>query len=379
MHQRSRWHRECGQVSAGLTLSLLLVVGGGLYLLATGRATGVLASSLAAQDAAGAPPRAAADGAALASKLEDLDARVVELEVEAERCRAARASQTQLIERLRATIDQKDRAFQALIARLEEAEQARAQAPPAPPSSTPPLPRDPLVEALNGLLLEHGIVEYRLLDHGGVKDGVIADSRWGSCNGHGIATAVLTARATVLARGALPGELVIELRDGFISRGSEQTPFTDGVVKIVVPQAIDEITRSAVLSALLPAASAPPVARILPLDRLEPVLSELLEKQGYYLRRIESLDGSDLKRIVLEEGAPGSAPKRTITADTCHVQAVDPGGYIELLFENGSITTRGREMRFYGNRYRLPLPRTSPSEWEAALGAVVVPRLAPRG
>lgn len=322
------------------------------------------------------PPPARVVASVLEQEVAELTAQVAGLTAQLDEARRANLAQTQQIDRLRADLRHKDGALSDALGRLEQTDKAEREAREAIKTEVSPLPRDPLVEAVNSLLLEHAVLEYRLLEYRELSEHELRDTRWALCNGRGTAIGVLFAARCQLAVDAANQSVVIRLVDGWSTRGADKETLTEQ--RWVIASANLKAWNAPPLDQLFPAGSAVISAARTPsplaLDKLHEQLATLLEKHGFTLRKLDGVDGTELKRIIVDEGVPGVTPKRTISAEVCRVHLVEPGGYVELVFENGSISRRGREMKFYGNRYRLALPHSVPSEWQEALPGILTKR-----
>jgi hypothetical protein len=305
----------------------------------------------------------------------ELSQRVATLTAQIEQGERRSRMQSQEIERLRDELKRREDALNDTLRRIDEKGRAEREAQDSVKTDVPPVPHDPLVEAINARLLEHSVLEYRLLEYGEVSEQELRDSRWALCNGRGTAIGVLFAARCQITKDPANHSIVIRLLDGWATHGAEKDPLTEQ--RWVVPNANLEAWSGPPLDSLLaadPPPQAPPAPSPPSLEKVREQLGNLLEKYGFTLRQLDAVEGTELKRIVVDEGANGTAPKRTISAELCRIQLVEPGGYVEFVFENGSITRRGREMRFYGNRYRLALPHSVPSEWQQALPGMLAKR-----
>jgi hypothetical protein len=332
-------------------------------------------SPVALSEPAGDPEAAAKESSAPPTPEAELLAKITALTSQVEQAQRTSRAQNQEIDRLRNDLRRRDESLNETLKRLEDKDRAERAAHDAVKSEVPSLPHDPMVEAINARLLEQSVLDYRLLEYAEVSEHELRDSRWALCNGRGTAVGVVFAARCQISKDPANRSIVIRLLDGWITRGAEKDPLTEQ--RWVVPNANLESWSGPPIDALLADASPPqkPPAPSPPsLDKIREQLTTLLEKNGFSLRQLDSVDGTDLKRIIVDEGVTGTTPIRTITADLCHIQIVDPGGYVEVVFENGSITRRGREMRFYGNRYRLALPHSVPSEWQQALPGLTTKR-----
>jgi hypothetical protein len=329
-------------------------------------------STVASVEAAGPAASADSSGASMAA---GLNAQIAALQAQIDEGKRASQAQMQEIERLRTEVKRKDEALTEGLRRFEERVRAERESHDAIKSEVDGLPRNPLVEAINARLLEQSVLEYRLLEYGGVAEHELRDSRWALCNGRGTAIGVAFAARCQISADTAAQAMVIRLLDGWMTRGADKEPLIEQ--RWVVPTTSFEAWSKSPLDTLVavaPAPRAPPLPSPPSLEKIREQLAILLEKYGYSLRQLESVDGTELKRIIVDEGAMGTTPKRTITAEQCRIQVVEPGGYVEVVFENGSITRRGREMRFYGNRYRLALPHSVPAEWQQALPGMISKR-----
>jgi hypothetical protein len=305
----------------------------------------------------------------------ELSARVATLTAQIEHGERRSRMQSQEIERLRDELKRREDVLNDTLRQIDEKGRAERDAKDTVKTDAPPAPHDPLVEAINARLFEHSVLEYRLLEYGEIVEQELRDSRWALCNGRGTAIGVLFAARCQITKDPANHSIVIRLLDGWATHGAEKDPLTEQ--RIVVPSANLEAWTGPPLDALLaadPPPQTPPAPSPPSLEKVREQLGTLLEKYGFALRQLDAVEGTELKRIVVDEGPNGTAPKRTISADLCRIQLVEPGGYVEFVFENGSITRKGREMRFYGNRYRLALPHSVPAEWQQALPGMIAKR-----
>ncbi|MEW6743747.1 MAG: hypothetical protein AB1486_13405 [Planctomycetota bacterium] len=337
---------------------------------------------------------AAAPAAEVQGKLEEendqLREQLVLALAERDEARSQIQPQVQLAAKLRDELGRKDAALDDALARCEDLSRrndellAESSQPLVRESAEPALvAREPLVEAINQLLLEAAFTTYRLLHVDAVRDRTLAGTVWSLCNERGTAIGGVRAERCRVDFDPVARTALFVLEEGYVSKAGERSPFTGGKLGFVVAGVEPERWLSGALRDLAdlgggpisPAASKQPVV----LDdeskaRVVESLRELLRPEGYDVVHVGRIEGGVLVGVRFERADPSGHGTKAIEARRCRIFRVLPSDYIELSFQEGHIEDRGGERPFVGDAYRVPLPGLDTRLWQKSLGDLVVDR-----
>jgi hypothetical protein len=245
------------------------------------------------------------------------------------------------------------------------AEIADIAAVPALPTDVPdegaaaPLPSaafDPLTRAVNDFFAAAGIIDHRLLRHGGAEGGVLRDVLL-ELREPGTPPIGHRSAATMTLEidpAALSGAILLEGGESVERR--VRTPFPKEGLRLAIPaiapgtftdpELLPFVRLTAAAPEAPPAAPAPRFDPIEPLERLNAALAGEGRKHLRFTA-LGGIDGGRLMDVVLSHYSGSGALLKTVHARACTLEIDPVAARVGLVFRDGHHVADGREVPFY--------------------------------
>lgn len=262
---------------------------------------------------------------------------------------------------------------------------------PAPPTEPDPAASvivpsvDPILAEFNEMLASAGVLDHRLLRHGGIVDGELRDVVLELRSLEGLPIGFRSARTLKWVVDPVALSAKLHLTDGESVDRGERTPFPERGFDVQIAAITRESLSLSALNPILELSAAQPVdpaqnpvKRAPPFDSRVPLalLNQGLARSGrghLQFTALSGIDGDRLLGVELQHYSGAGTLLKTVIARSCAIEVDEPARRVGLVFRDGKHVTSGREVPFFKGRgelesaatWRLDLDDVEPERWIA--------------
>lgn len=244
---------------------------------------------------------------------------------------------------------------------------------------------DPILADFNEMLASAGVLDHRLLRHGGIVEGRLQDVVLELRSLEGLPIGFRSARTLKWVVDPVALSAKLHLEDGESVDRGERTPFPEGGFDVEIAAITRESLSLAALNPILELSAAPaadpgqsPGKKAPPFDSRVPLaqLNQALARSGrghLQFTALTGIDGDRLLGVELQHYSGAGTLLKTVIARSCAIEVDDAARRVSLIFRDGRHVTSGREVPFFKGRgelesaatWRLDLDDVEPERWIA--------------